>query len=162
MRSIRLTFIAAVLAALPVAAFADMNMWKTGDIEIHKPWARASATSMAKSGAAYLMLKNTGGSDDMLVSAASDVARKTEVHLSSVQDGTMVMRQVDGVAVPAGGMAELKPGSYHVMFMGLKAPLKKGESFPLTLNFAKSGSVTVTVQIMAAGAMGDMKGHGTN
>lgn len=159
MRSIRPILFSAVLAILPLTAQADMDMWKAGDIEVHKPWARASATSVAKSGAAYVMLKNTGGAGDTLVSVASDVARKTEIHLSSMQDGKMVMRPVEGIDVPAGGMAELKPGSFHVMFMGLKAPFKQGDSFPLTLNFAKSGSVTVTVQIMEAGAMGDMKGH---
>ena len=156
MRTIPLILFAAVLAVLPFTASADMQVWKAGDIEVHQPWARASATSMAKSGGAYLMLKNAGSADDKLVSVESDVARKTEIHQSSMQDGTMIMRPVDSIDVPAGGGAELKPGGYHIMFMGLKAPFKEGDSFPLTLNFAKSGSVTVTVHIMKAGAMGAM------
>ncbi len=164
MRTILFALFAVLIAALPlsapITAQAEMKMWKAGDIEVHKPWARASATSTARSGAAFFMLKNGGAAGDTLVSASSDVSKKTEIHLSKMQDGKMIMREVEGgVAVPAGGMAELKPGSYHVMFMGLKAPLKMGESFPLTLNFAKSGSVTIDVTVMKAGAM---KGHSHN
>jgi copper(I)-binding protein len=41
------------------------------------------------------------------------------------------------------------------MFMGLKAPLKAGETFPLTLKFEKAGELTVQVKVQAPGA--DMK-----
>ncbi len=58
-----------------------------------------------------------------------------------------------GIEVPAGGMAELKPGGFHVMFMGLKQPLEEGGSFPVTLVFERAGTVTVDVTVGAAGAM---------
>jgi len=66
------------------------------------------------------------------------------------------------ITVPAGGMAMLQPGGYHVMLMKLKYALKEGESFPLTLHFAKAGKVTVEVRIMSVGAMnaGKNTGHG--
>ena len=48
----------------------------------------------------------------------------------------------------------LKPGGDHVMLMGLKAPLKQGDAFPLTLVFEHAGDVTVTVEIGPVGAMG--------
>ena len=64
----------------------------------------------------------------------------------------MRMRQVDGVALPAGKTVELKPGGLHIMFVGLKAPLKAGDSFAMKLKFQKAGEVTVTVNIEAAGA----------
>ena len=63
----------------------------------------------------------------------------------------------------------LKPGSYHVMLMGLKKPLTVGETFPLVLNFEKAGKVPVTVKVEplgaaepdGAGGMGGMQGgHG--
>ena len=38
---------------------------------------------------------------------------------------------------------ELKPGSYHVMFMDLKEPLVNGKKYKAKLNFEKSGSIEV-------------------
>jgi periplasmic copper chaperone A len=55
----------------------------------------------------------------------------------------------------------LKPGSYHVMLIGLKKPLKAGETIPLTLDFEKAGKVSLTVPIRAMGAEhDDMPGMG--
>ena len=57
----------------------------------------------------------------------------------------------------------LKPGSYHVMLMGLKKPLVAGQSIPLTLTFAKAGNISVTVPVQAMGATdgnGGMSGMG--
>jgi copper(I)-binding protein len=77
----------------------------------------------------------------------------------SVVNGVMQMRQLaDGLPVPAGGSVVLKPGSYHVMLIGLKKPLTAGETFPLTLTFAKAGNISVTVAVQAIGAMQDDKG----
>ena len=46
------------------------------------------------------------------------------------------------------------------MLTGLKQPLKLGDSFPLTLTFAKAGpvSVTVSVEAIKAKPMADMPG----
>jgi len=41
----------------------------------------------------------------------------------------------------------LAPGGYHIMLMGLKQPLKEGDSFPVTLGFQGSGQVTSTVTV---------------
>ena len=47
----------------------------------------------------------------------------------------------------------LKPGAVHVMLQGLKEPLRAGQSFPLTLDFAKAGKREVMVAVEKAGAM---------
>ena len=56
------------------------------------------------------------------------------------------------VDVPAGGKTALEPGGLHVMLIGLKAPLKEGDKFPLTLTFAKAGKVDVEVIVEKPGA----------
>ena len=53
----------------------------------------------------------------------------------------------------------LRPGTTHVMLTGLKQPLKEGETFPLTLDFAKAGKQDVQVKVAKAGAM-DIPGMG--
>ena len=48
----------------------------------------------------------------------------------------------------------MKPGGYHIMLMGLDAPLKEGDEIELTLTFEKAGDVKVKVPVggVAAGA----------
>ncbi|HNI35205.1 MAG TPA: copper chaperone PCu(A)C [Microthrixaceae bacterium] len=62
----------------------------------------------------------------------------------------MEMREVASIKIPAGEQVALAPGGYHVMFMGLVKPFVVGETFDLTLTFAKAGDVTVTVEVKDA------------
>src|SRR3546814_16027425 len=84
-----------------------------------------------------MLLKNSGKADDKLIKAASPVAEQVEIHEHVMDGNAMRMRPVDGVPLPAGGMAELQPGGYHVMLIGLKHPLKRGENFPLPLHLER-------------------------
>jgi periplasmic copper chaperone A len=61
----------------------------------------------------------------------------------------------------ASGSVVLKPGSYHVMMIGLKKPLTVGEKIPLTLTFEKAGNISVTVPVQAMGATQDKSGMGS-
>lgn len=145
-------------AAVMTAVLVPVSGALAGDIEIQNPWARASA-GMAQAGAAFMDIKNNGGTD-RVIGASADVAKSVELH-THIKDGdVMKMRRVDAIDVPANGMAHLAPGGLHVMFMGLTAPLEEGETFPLTLTFEKAGDVTVEVEVKAAGAMGGMQGQG--
>ena len=151
----------AVLTAGPsIAQHKQMGgkMAMAGKIAVENVWARASA-SRTGAGAAYLTLRNTGGSGDRLVSAATKVAKRVELHTHKMENNVMRMARVDGIDLPAGGAVTLKPGGLHVMLMGLNQKLVKGDSFPLTLTFEKSGSVTVDVAVQSIAAMGP-SGHG--
>jgi periplasmic copper chaperone A len=153
--SMKLTF-AALLTALAVPALAQGTA--TSTIAVEQPWARATPAG-ATTGAVYMTVDNKSGSADRLTGASSDVAGKVQIHEMTVVNGVMQMRQLaDGLAIPAGGSVALKPGSYHVMLIGLKKPLKAGETFPLTLTFAKAGNISVTVPVQSMGAMQDNKG----
>ena len=67
-----------------------------------------------------------------------------EVHETVVEGDVAKMRQVtDGIEVPAGGQIELKPGSYHIMLIGLKRDLQSGDTFDVTLVFENSDKLTV-------------------
>ncbi len=132
---------------------AHAQSFKLGEITIDRPYARTTAAGQA-SGGGYLKLQNKGP-DDKLISVSADVASSVELHTMSMEGDVMRMRQVDGIALPQGKTVQLKPGALHIMFMGLKAPLKDGDKFPLKLKFEKAGEVTVTVNVEAGG--GDLK-----
>lgn len=146
MRSLALATLMMVAAGTALA-----HGYKAGAIEIEHPWARATAPS-APNGAAYLVLNGTGGGSDRLVSAATPVADKAELHTHLMDNGVMKMRPVDAIEVTPGSPTALQPGGLHIMLLGLKQPLVKGKAFPLTLTFEKAGPVTVQVDVEGAGA----------
>ncbi len=134
-------FLAAAAYGPGAACAAD----EANTVSAGNAWARASAGS---TGAAYVTLKG-GAAPDALVSAATPVAARAEVHQSLMDNGIMKMRAVPSLPIPAGAAVTFAPGGYHVMLMGLKQPLVAGQSFPLTLTFAHAAPVTVDVQIRA-------------
>lgn len=133
-------------------------------VRVENAWARATP-GLAKNGGAYLTAVNGSNHADRIVGVSSEMAKRTELHTHIHDKGVMRMREVKGgIEVPAGGKVTFKPGGLHVMFIGLHKPLKKGQSFPVTLTFEKAGKRTFEVKVMGVGAMkGGMhhsSGHG--
>ncbi|QIB32849.1 copper chaperone PCu(A)C [Ancylobacter pratisalsi] len=158
--------LAILLAALAlfVAQPAFAHGFKIGALEIGHPWARMTPAG-AKVGGGYLSVTNKGTTPDTLVSATAEVADHAEIHEMSVTDGVMKMRMLkDGVVIPAGGEIKLAPGGFHLMLIGLKQPLKQGETFKGTLTFEKAGTVDVVFKIEGMGgpkaSEGSMDGAG--
>jgi periplasmic copper chaperone A len=138
----------AFAASLVVASAA---MAQTSQLEVTNAWARATP-GKAENGAAYLTIQSP--TPDRLMSASSPVAKKAELHTMSMEGMVMKMRPLAGLDIPAGQPVTLKPGGEHIMLEGLGAPLREGQSFPLTLTFEKAGIRTVTVAIEKPGAAG--------
>ena len=104
---------------------------------------RATVGSMPSS-AAYVSITNHGKTADRLVGVTSNLARKTELHKMEMNNGVMKMREVEGgIDLLAGGTIHLAPGGYHVMLMGLNAPLTADSMFEITLVFKNAGEKTL-------------------
>ena len=104
---------------------------------------RATVGSMSSS-AAYVSIINHGKTADRLLDATSNLARKTELHLMEMDNGVMKMRPVeDGIDIPAGKTIHLAPSGYHVMLIGLNAPLTADSMFEITLVFQNAGEKTI-------------------
>jgi hypothetical protein len=99
--------------------------------------------------AAYMVINNHSSQPDRLLRASSNIAHSTELHLSEVKDGVMSMHPVDSVEVPANSKAELKPGGYHVMLIGINQDLVAGEKVTLTLEFENAGKIQVEAEVRA-------------
>lgn len=141
----------AITAVLIVAALPALA--QDTKITIDEPFARATPAG-AQIGAVYMTINNKTSAPDRLTGATSDVAAQVQVHEMSMDNGIMKMRELtDGLAIPAGGSVTLKPGSYHVMLIGLKKPLTGGNSFQLTLKFEKAGNISITVPVKAMAGM---------
>jgi periplasmic copper chaperone A len=132
-----------------------------GEIEIAHPFATPTPAG-ALNGAAYLAtLTNTGKQPDRLLRASTPAAQRVELHTMAVDAaGVMRMREVEAMPLAPGAAIKMRPGDgMHFMLMGLKQPLKEGDSFPMTLEFERSGKaeVKVVVQVPKAGAMAEHK-----
>lgn len=124
-----------------------------GDIQVSSAWARATPPRPPVGGA-YMTLTNTGAEPDHLIGASSEVAKSVELH-THIKDGdVMRMTALSSVELPAGKSISFAPGGLHVMLVGLAAPLKDGTSFPLVLEFANAGKVTVSVDVKPVGSAG--------
>jgi copper(I)-binding protein len=139
--------------ASPVLAHAGHHASAHKTITISQAWARETAPAQVNGGG-FLTITNNGQAD-RLVSASSPVAPTVQLHTMSMDGGVMRMRELpDGIPVPAQSVVELKPGGLHVMFIGLKAPLKPGQKVALTLRFEKAGVVKVAMPVRAIADMG--------
>jgi periplasmic copper chaperone A len=124
-------------------------------------WARAS-TPGSIDGVVYLAL--TSPSTDQLigVSVPATTAAAAELHEAmgshggaampnmpemATGDGAMTMMPLPAVDLPAGKAVALQPGGKHILLKRLSENLVAGETFPLTLQFSKAGSVTITVTV---------------
>ncbi|WP_114087745.1 copper chaperone PCu(A)C [Thalassospira profundimaris] len=142
--------VAALLASFP--AFA-------GDISISNAWSKESI-GRVPNGAVFFTIENAGA-EDRIIGATSSLADKTELHTHIMDGNVMKMRQVDGgVEVPAHGAVAFKPGSYHVMLIGLHDPLKAGQHIALTLQFEKAGDVPVDAEVLTLDEASKMASHG--
>lgn len=138
--------IAPVLAVAAVA-LAACGGSDSDTLEVSGAWARTSAMDAAN-GAAYMTL--TSPTDDAVVAASVDmsVAMKAEVHETTMQaDGSMAMQEVNSVALPAGEAVEFAPGGFHVMLMGLAAPLEIGSTVSITLSLESGDSIVVDAEV---------------
>jgi hypothetical protein len=135
-----------VLALL--VALAGCNS-ASPDIQVRDAWARATAPAQS-SGAVYVTIDNGGGADRLV--GVSTVAGSAMLHDNDSQGGIARMRMVADMPIAPRQRVALAPGAMHIMLTGLKAPLKAGDHFPLTLKFASAGPRTVEVAVVAAGA----------
>ncbi|TXM65717.1 copper chaperone PCu(A)C [Methylobacterium sp. WL12] len=150
------SLVALALLAVPAGA----HEYKAGALAIAHPWTRATPNG-AKVGGGYLSVTNTGTTPDTLLGASVTGADHVEIH-SMTMDGTvMKMAPVaGGLVIAPGATVTLAPGGYHMMFVDLQAPLKKGERVKGTLQFEKAGTVPVEFAVEAIGAKAPEGGHG--
>ncbi|MCJ2013112.1 copper chaperone PCu(A)C [Methylobacterium sp. J-076] len=140
-----------------LAGAAAAEDFTAGSLKIGHPWSRATPNG-AKVAGGYLSVTNTGTEPDTLTGGTFDEAGSVEIHSMTMEGGVMKMAPVEnGLVVKPGETVALKPGGFHLMFLGLKDPLKKGATVKGTLTFAKAGAVPVafTVESLAAKAPGD-------
>lgn len=135
--NIKTRIAAALLLATAATAWAQAP-------KVQDAWARPTVQGQ-KAGGGFLRIDSPAA--DRLVGGSTPVAGRVELHTMKMEGDVMRMREVEAIELPAGQPVALQPGGLHLMLMELKAPLKNGDRFPLTLKFEKAGDVQVEVQV---------------
>jgi hypothetical protein len=130
---------------------------RLGKLTISGQWVRPTTNDVS---AAYLTVHNSGAADT-LIKAATPLTSTVQLHEVITEGSSSKMQEKPGgFPVPANGTLELKPGGFHIMLMGLKAPIAVGETVSLTLTFEKAGEITIDAPVKAAPDMSGMD-HGS-
>ncbi len=140
-----------------VALLCAAQSW-AGDTAVTGAWVRATAPG--QDNAAVSLLIRTRA-DARLVAVKSPAAERVEIHIMKHENGMMMMRQVDNLALPANREIKFGSGS-HLMLVGLKNPLKPGAHIQLvlTLEYADSHreNITVSAEVRPLASGHDMDG----
>jgi hypothetical protein len=151
-KSMKIFTVLACAVAVVAANASFAHDYKLGALQIEHPWARATPKG-ASVGGGYMKITNTGTSPDRLIGGSSPIAGRFEVHEMSMDNGVMRMRPLkDGLEIKPGQTIELKPGSFHIMFVDIKQPIKEGERVKSTLVFEKAGTIEVEYAAVGVGA----------
>ncbi|AII15359.1 copper-binding protein (DUF461 domain) [Campylobacter iguaniorum] len=110
------------------------------NIEISNAYAKATPPN-AKNSAAFMKITNNTDKNIALVSGSNSVSEFTELHTHVSENGMKKMIQIPKIDVPAKSTVELKPGSLHIMMIGLKQAVNPGDKVDLTLNFDNGDKV---------------------
>lgn len=132
------------VAAIAIAGSAMGHAFAAGGVTVTHPWSRPAAAG--SNGAGFMGVTNTGRTPVTLVSVRTTGAASAVAHRTQAVNGVYSMAAAPNLVVKAGETVTFAPGGYHVMFMGLKAPLVVGGKLPATLIF-KRGNETLTVPV---------------
>ncbi len=130
------------LLAVSASAWAQAP----ASVDVKNAWVRATVAQQKSTGA---FMQLTARADARVIEARSPIAGVTQIHEMAMEKDVMRMREVKGLALPAGQTVELKPGGYHVMLLDLKGQVKAGDVVPLTLVLEGKDGQRSTLEVKA-------------
>jgi copper(I)-binding protein len=136
-----------ILALLATALVLPVASAAIAQVTVSNAWMRATVPGQS---AAAAFMRITAASDSTLVGATSPVAKVVEIHAMTRSGNVMKMGAIDRLPLPAGKPVALQPDGYHVMLMGLSAPLKEGEAVPITLTVLDKAGKAQKIDVRAS------------
>lgn len=124
-------------------------------------WAPPSLDG-ASVGTAFVTLRNPTDTAITLTNLASDVAQTVELHDHTMENGVMQMRRVESMVIPANSAITMKPGSYHLMLIGLKRPLHDGEVIDIMITPQKGDTMNVNFPVSQARLLEALKSRNSS
>ena len=126
----------------PVPAVAQ-DYW-INLVRISKPWAPPTRPGV-RTASVYMVIENRSGDLERLVLVQTPLAERASFVDEEPSRG--IVESVNYIELRARREILLRPGRMHIKLEGLKQPLVKGTTFPLTLYLGNRSSVEVRVEV---------------
>lgn len=120
-------------------------------VEVKDAWIREAPPAASMMGG-FMMIHNSADHDLVLTGANSPTFKHIMLHRTMEVDGVSKMVHQMQITIPAHGMLEFKPGSYHIMMPAPEKRLVAGDKVMVELEF-KSGE-TKDVEFVVRKGMG--------
>jgi copper(I)-binding protein len=124
-------------------------------VDVADAWARATGKGQQATG---VFMNLTAKKATRLVGVKSELTPVAHVHEMKMDKDVMKMQAVTALDLPAGQTVSLKPGSYHVMLMDLKAPVEECSHVVVTLMFEDAAGVKTQQDVHAVAKKAPMGG----
>ena len=134
------------MRSLLFAALAMAAALAQASVTASDAWVRGTVAAQKTTGA-FVTLQSS--EESRLVAVTTPAARSAEIHASEQKQGVMHMHALDAIALPAGQRVELKPGSFHIMLVGLTRALSAGDTVPLTFTFEDRQGKRTRIEVRA-------------
>jgi copper(I)-binding protein len=112
-------------------------------------WCRVS-DYRARIGFVYMTLTIRGEPVDKLIGASTPLAETVTMIAPVMEKKRERLQAVEAIELDAHAPTVLQPQGPHFLLKGLRHRLQPGQSFVMTLNFAKTGQHDVTVHVRAS------------
>jgi len=142
---------------LAIAQYVHQLAQQPRGVDVTDAWAPAAGPASTV-GAAYLTLANAGTREVAVTNITSDIASVVEMHEMAMVNEMMTMRRIEKIALLPRVPVALEPGGAHLMLIGLRRPLRAGETFSLTLQFDDGSAQTVKAVIRSNESMTPVTG----
>lgn len=137
---------------------SDTTYLLDGQVKIVDSWMRVGA--QGKATGVFFKIENKSDIADTLYRASSNISKKTEIHETyNAGDDMMGMREVKEIIIPAKSYFELKPGSFHIMLIGLNQDVKINDEAEISLFFRNAGEIKIKPRAMEMKMKNKMHNH---
>lgn len=120
---------------------ASVEMAQMGPMGQTKPVAGAISTEVK------MDLINSGTNMAKLIAATTPMAQKVQLHHFVEKGGKTVMQQIQSIDIKSHSEDDLSFQGVHIMLIGLKSTLAKGQQIPLTLIFSDGSHLSVNAVV---------------
>lgn len=118
------------------------------DLTLSNAWIR-EAPPNAKVSAAYLTIRNTGSTPQILLSVNAEHFSHAEIHKSELHGEMARMVKQENVEIPANSSVSFTPGGLHLMLLEPATAPKAGSFIKLSLRFS-SAVIDINAEVKAA------------
>ena len=99
--------------------------------------------------AGYIKIENKNENNERLISVESNFSKRTELHYMNIKNDIMIMKHLeDGVLIKSKSKINLKPRSFHIMFIDLTKSFNKTSYQKVKFNFENAGSIIINMPII--------------